>query len=73
MQNVISPVEFAPDPVNSPASDRQAEKSLYRWLAARLTGNRLAVLLTILTNLLAAAAVILQADIASRVIAGVFL
>lgn len=73
MENVISPAETASDPVTHPASNRQAENSLYRWLATRLIGNRLTVSLTILSNLLAAAAVIVQADITSRVIAGVFL
>ncbi len=73
MENVFKPAETASDRLNNPVPTGQVANKPTRWLAARIKGNRLAVLFSILTALLATAAVLIQADLTSRIIAGIFL
>jgi ATP-binding cassette subfamily C protein CydD len=73
VENAINPVSAGRGLLNKPASQKPEEKSLSRWLAARLKGGWPAVVLTVLSHVLAAAAIIFQADLTSRVISNVFL
>lgn len=60
-------------PLNNPVTPAQVDSKPSRWLAARLKGSRPALLFTLVSNLLSAAIVIVQASLTSTIIANVFL